>query len=218
MATSESVRNSPHSSDTPGNVLDCTSGRDNDQYDPTLLLKSLAAARRQRIAVNPFEMIGVAFRNMSVYGCETSTDYLPTFGNYPHKILSMFSSSHRRRVPILNGFDGLVNKGEMLLVLGRPGSGCSTLLKTIAGVKHGLHITDESDLRYDGNVVKREAVEGYSSNRSIRSLITQQARSSSWGMHLQFGIRHTFPGTNGSSDADLRCEGQRISYFIDRES
>ena len=34
---------------------------------------------------------------------------------------------------IIEGFDGIVRPGEMLLVLGRPGSGCSTLLKTIAG-------------------------------------------------------------------------------------
>ncbi|KAL7904164.1 Brefeldin A resistance protein [Trichoderma velutinum] len=35
---------------------------------------------------------------------------------------------------ILQGFNGIVKNGEMLLVLGRPGSGCTTLLKTLAGM------------------------------------------------------------------------------------
>ena len=38
----------------------------------------------------------------------------------------------------------------MCLVLGRPGSGCSTFLKTISGETHGLHISTESNLQYQG--------------------------------------------------------------------
>ncbi|KAL9563946.1 hypothetical protein ACKAV7_011981 [Fusarium commune] len=37
---------------------------------------------------------------------------------------------------ILRGLDGVVQKGELLLVLGRPGNGCSTFLKTITGIPH----------------------------------------------------------------------------------
>ncbi len=35
--------------------------------------------------------------------------------------------------PILEDFNGLAKPGQMVLVLGRPGSGCSTFLKSIAG-------------------------------------------------------------------------------------
>ena len=167
METPVSIRNTPVTEDdskndvdltpgAPGQVLNPVSRLDNEQYGATLLLESFAAARRQRTAANPFEMLGVVFRNMSVYGYETSTDYQPTFGNYPQRVLSTFLSGGRKRVTILNGFDGLVDKGEMLLVLGRPGSGCSTLLKTIAGVKHGLQITDDLDLSYNGNILKSQ--------------------------------------------------------------
>ena len=38
---------------------------------------------------------------------------------------------------ILHGVSGLVKEGEMLLVLGRPGAGCSTLLKTLGGHTYG---------------------------------------------------------------------------------
>jgi ATP-binding cassette, subfamily G (WHITE), member 2, PDR len=40
----------------------------------------------------------------------------------------------------------------MLLVLGRPGSGCSTLLKTLAGEMHSLHLGNTSDVRYNVKV------------------------------------------------------------------
>jgi ATP-binding cassette subfamily G (WHITE) protein 2 (PDR) len=50
---------------------------------------------------------------------------------------------------ILHNVEGVLREGEMLLVLGRPGSGCSTLLKTLCG------LTDEylgwqGDVRYNG--------------------------------------------------------------------
>jgi energy-coupling factor transporter ATP-binding protein EcfA2 len=44
-------------------------------------------------------------------------------------------SVHAEVLEILRDFDGLVKSGEMLVVLGRPGSGCSTFLKTIAPSK-----------------------------------------------------------------------------------
>lgn len=51
---------------------------------------------------------------------------------------------------ILHGFDGLIRPGEMLLVLGRPGSGCSTLLKGLAGETQGFDVSSESEIRYRG--------------------------------------------------------------------
>lgn len=44
----------------------------------------------------------------------------------------------------------LVKAGEMLVVLGPPGSGCSTFLKTIAGETHGFSISDDSYINYQG--------------------------------------------------------------------
>ena len=38
----------------------------------------------------------------------------------------------------------------MLVVLGRPGSGCSTLLKTISGETHGFYIDEKSEINYQG--------------------------------------------------------------------
>lgn len=90
---------------------------------------------------------GISFRNLDVYGFGMSTDYQKSVGN---SILSLMTQRRKRRIDILHGFEGLVNAGEMLLVLGPPGSGCSTLLKTIAGQMEGLFLGDKVMMNYRG--------------------------------------------------------------------
>ena len=101
----------------------------------------------------PSRTAGVSFRNLNVYGFGTPTDYQKTFGNYPLEIGTIFNAITGRgksKIDILRNFDGLVRSGEMLVVLGRPGSGCSTLLKTISGETNGFHVDPNSKLNYQG--------------------------------------------------------------------
>lgn len=99
--------------------------------------------------------MGVAYRNLDVCGFGTSTDYQKTFANYPlaylSKISTVFAWRQESKIDILQGFEGLVDNGEMLLVLGRPGSGCSTLLKVLSGQTHGLCVGAKSMINYQGN-------------------------------------------------------------------
>ena len=99
--------------------------------------------------------MSVAWRNLNVHGYGAATDYQKTFINYPgailSKILSAFTRTKGSRISILEDFHGEIRDGEMLLVLGRPGSGCSTFLKTIAGQTKGFRVGDESYLNYQGN-------------------------------------------------------------------
>lgn len=46
--------------------------------------------------------------------------------------------------------EGIVKKGELLCVLGRPGSGCSTLLKTISSTTHGFKVSKDTVISYGG--------------------------------------------------------------------
>ena len=81
-----------------------------------------------------------------------------TFGNYPLEIAGLFNritGRGKRKIQILRNFEGLVKSGEMLVVLGRPGSGCSTLLKTIAGETHGFYIGEGSRINYQGKRLSR---------------------------------------------------------------
>ncbi|GAA6043179.1 hypothetical protein JCM8097_008713 [Rhodosporidiobolus ruineniae] len=52
-------------------------------------------------------------------------------------------------VDILKEFDGCLKPGEMCLVLGRPGSGCTSFLKTIANNRHG-YLSVDGDVSYGG--------------------------------------------------------------------
>jgi ATP-binding cassette subfamily G (WHITE) protein 2 (PDR) len=123
---------------------------ESDEFDPTQLFESLAGFRRCDPDRYPFKAFGVSFRNLGFHGYKTSTDYQYTFGNYPATLFSTILGSGKELVTVLNSFDGIVNPGEMLLVLERPGSGCSTLLKTIAGEMHNPHVGEKSEITYSG--------------------------------------------------------------------
>ncbi|KAH6710868.1 AtrD, ABC-transporter [Leptodontidium sp. MPI-SDFR-AT-0119] len=103
----------------------------------------------------PKHITGVMFRNLTVYAFGASTDCQQTVSSYPISFLKMLlrrlRPNQENKIDILRGFDGVVRSGEMLLVLGKPGSGCTTLLRTLAGHTRGLRIDSDSDLSYQGN-------------------------------------------------------------------
>ena len=96
---------------------------------------------------------GVLFRNLSAFGYTATTDYQKTVGNY---VLEAVGLARRvlghgpQRVDILRNLDGLVRAGEMLVVLGPPGSGCTTFLKTISGETHGFNLHKDTQINYQG--------------------------------------------------------------------
>ena len=98
--------------------------------------------------------VSVAFRNLNVFGFGNLIDYQKTFSNYPLVFLgqlgTLLGRSSNSRIDILRDFEGVIPSGEMLLVLGRPGSGCTTFLKTLVGYTHGLHIDQTSQINYQG--------------------------------------------------------------------
>ena len=106
---------------------------------------------------------GILFRNLTVSGSGSALQLQPTVGSVltaPLRIASLLR--HRRVEPrrILHGFDGVMKTGELLLVLGRPGAGCSTFLKTVCGETNGLHIDADSVLHYNGIPPDQTAVTG----------------------------------------------------------
>ncbi|GKT50064.1 ZEB2-regulated ABC transporter 1 [Colletotrichum spaethianum] len=100
-----------------------------------------------------FRTSGVAFQNLNVFGFGQATDYQKDVGNIWLSVAGLarkITGGGKTRIDILRNFDGLVRKGEMLVVLGPPGSGCSTFLKTIAGETNGLYTDDDSYFNYQG--------------------------------------------------------------------
>ena len=101
----------------------------------------------------PYRLVGLSFSNLDVYGFRRHSDYQKTVGNIVLEVGHLFRSltgTGKQKVQILKGFDGIVDNGQMLLVLGRPGSGCSTLLKTISGDTDGFYVDEHSELNYQG--------------------------------------------------------------------
>ncbi|THV05637.1 P-loop containing nucleoside triphosphate hydrolase protein [Dendrothele bispora CBS 962.96] len=100
---------------------------------------------------NPTIGAGVSFTNLNVHGYGVPTDHQKTVGNIlldiPGLIRNLLGHT-KQRIDILRGFEGLVKQGEMLVVLGPPGSGCTTLLKTIAGETHGFYVDDDAKVNY----------------------------------------------------------------------
>ena len=100
-------------------------------------------------------LVRMAFRNLSVYGFENQMDQQKTFLNYPLTVLAQrlgrfLPRSQKVRLRILHSFEAIVSGGEMTLVLGRPGSGCTTLLKTLTGDTYGLCMDPDAMLSYQG--------------------------------------------------------------------
>ncbi|KIW29433.1 uncharacterized protein PV07_05248 [Cladophialophora immunda] len=101
----------------------------------------------------PQRTAGVSFQKLNVSGRQSSTGYqksvISAVVDIPRAIVQA-ASNRSRTVQILKDFEGLVKSGEMLVVLGRPGSGASTFLKSIAGEVHGLYMDAGSDINYQG--------------------------------------------------------------------
>jgi len=116
--------------------------------------KTWNANESQRPEKNKEHDASVTYRNLNVYGFGTAIDYQKTFANYPLAYLghlgALFGRVRKSRIDILRDFEGLVSSGEMLLILGRPGSGCTTFLKTLAGHTHGLYLDRGSVINYQG--------------------------------------------------------------------
>ncbi|KAK7204535.1 ABC-2 type transporter-domain-containing protein [Myxozyma melibiosi] len=97
--------------------------------------------------------VGVLFRDLSVRGIDMATTSLFTLGEIlmtPFRIREKIAGVRNRQLRFLiQHTNGLVNKGEMLLVLGRPGAGCSTFLRTIAGEVES-YVDVDGTLLYDG--------------------------------------------------------------------
>ncbi|KAL8815294.1 MAG: hypothetical protein Q9223_005559, partial [Gallowayella weberi] len=106
--------------------------------------------------------VGVVFKNLTVKGTgstTTSAKTLPdailgTFGPDLYRIVSRFVPAFQRSNAgetrtLINDFTGVVRDGEMMLVLGRPGSGCTSFLKALSN-KRGEYAAVTGDVTYGG--------------------------------------------------------------------
>ncbi|KAL5487493.1 SNQ2_3 [Sanghuangporus weigelae] len=104
-----------------------------DAFNFEQFLKDIVRLKRKS-NVNP-RHLGIVFKDLNVQGLGTTAKYQPTVGSTLNPLSFIERIRTLRHPPvrdILTGFEGVVNPGEMLLVLGRPGAGCTTFLKTVS--------------------------------------------------------------------------------------
>lgn len=127
----------------------------------------------------PAKNLGVCFENLTVKGIVSSKSQVRTvpsavFGTFGPDLYRIITGMlpFLRAEPgstrdLIQNFTGSVRAGEMMLVLGRPGAGCSTFLKSIANnraefaaihgdVLYGLLSADQQEKHYRGEVVYNE--------------------------------------------------------------
>lgn len=134
----------------PGTRLDPGS----PNFDARAWVKAFVKLDESEDGSAPPRSLGVAFRDLNVFGWGTGAEHQKSVVDYPldlvKSLVGLLSARKKRRVDILRNFEGVVEEGELLLVLGPPGSGCSTLLKTIAGETAGLEVDPQSYMNFRG--------------------------------------------------------------------
>ncbi|KAM0597881.1 hypothetical protein D7B24_008628 [Verticillium nonalfalfae] len=178
----------------------------------------------------PTKRLGISFRNLTVRAPAANSAPLKTL---PRAILNTFGpdlwslisthlpssikpgkASDLETVPLIHDMTGAVRPGEILLVLGRPGSGCSTLLKTLANhraeysavdgeVYYGPLPAAEQEARFRGEVVYCEEDDRHFPTLTVWqtlwfALATKTRRRAAWTIPVvldaflaMFGIDHT---------------------------
>ena len=122
-----------------------------DPSSPSFQLSKFLKMFRNQFEQSGHSMkkVGIIYKNLNIYGKGAALQLQKTVGN-SFMIQDMFKGGKKQRKQILRNFDGIIKSGELLIVLGRPGSGCSTLLKTMCGELHGLEMDEKSIVHYNG--------------------------------------------------------------------
>lgn len=112
-----------------------------------LMSRMFGTSRQQASEEEKTRHFGVIFKNLTVKGMGLGAALQPSVGDIflglPRLLKNLFTRGPRQvagKPPvrtILDDLSGCIQPGEMLLVLGRPGAGCSTFLKMLGNQRFG---------------------------------------------------------------------------------
>lgn len=126
-----------------------------DEFSSTEWVRNLSKLIRNAPEHYKPYTLGCLWRSLRAFGSSGDVTYQSTVANIPKKLCEfVYRKCHKANedntIDILKPMDGLIEPGELLVVLGRPGSGCTTLLKSISSNTHGFHLDSNSVIEYDG--------------------------------------------------------------------
>ena len=164
--------------------------------------------------------VGLVFRNLTVKGMGLGAALQPTLSDpflaLPRLLKALFTGGRKRaggKPPtrtILNDFSGCVRPGEMLLVLGRPGAGCSTFLKVLANQRYGYEdIKGEvtyggEDAKTMGKHYRGEILYNPEDDLHYATLSVENT--------LQFALKTRTPGKASRNEGETRS--QYVAEFL----
>ncbi|KAF2423406.1 hypothetical protein EJ08DRAFT_596084 [Tothia fuscella] len=158
--------------------------------------------------------LGVVWKNLTVKGMGLGAALQPTTGdiflNLPRFLKNLFAKGPRKAAgkppvrTIINDFNGCIKPGEMCLILGRPGAGCSTMLKIIGNQRFGYeHV--EGDVSYGGTdadtMQKRYRGEVLYNPEDDLHYATLSVKQT-----LRFALKTRTPGKESRNEGETRNE------------
>lgn len=186
-----------------------------EQADIERLLSRIFGKNRQEQSEDEkTRHVGLVFKNLTVQGIGLGAALQPTLGDpflsLPRLIKGLVSVKGRGvtgKPPIrtiINNFSGCIRPGEMLLVLGRPGAGCSTFLKVVANQRFGYKNV-EGEVTYGGTDAKiigrdyrGEVV--YNPEEDLHYATLSVKRT------LEFALKTRTPGKASRNEGESRVE------------
>ncbi|KUJ19331.1 ABC transporter Cdr4 [Mollisia scopiformis] len=165
--------------------------------------------------------LGVSFQNINIHGFDYSERYQSTVSSYllaiPTVIWKNLRGHGAKKVDILQDFCGLVQSGEMLLVLGRPGSGCSTLLKALAGQTQGIQVDGAERINYEG-ISYRQMHREFRGECNVLAEIDEHFPELTVRETLGFAAATRVLGPGKSRDLESRNLGRNVSSLFNLDS
>ncbi|KAI8876069.1 hypothetical protein K501DRAFT_201265, partial [Backusella circina FSU 941] len=138
--------------------------------------------------------MGVIWKNLNIEGLGADAKVIPTNYTWMSTFLQFWKWGKHKGTDftILKDNDGFCKSGEMLLVLGRPGAGCTSLLRVIANMR-ASYTKIEGDVSYGGieaqefgKHFKGEVCYNEEEDLHYPTLTTQQT--------LRFALKNKTPG------------------------
>jgi ATP-binding cassette subfamily G (WHITE) protein 2 (SNQ2) len=195
-----------------GSVATSAEGQNEEQAEIERLMSRMFGKNRQAQSEDEkTRHVGVVFKNLVVKGVGLGAALQPTLGDLfltlPRLIGGLFSNPSRAagKPPIrtlINNFNGCIRPGEMLLVLGRPGSGCSTFLKVLANQRYGYK-SIEGKVTYGGTDAE-EMHKGYTSEVVYNPEDDLHYATLSVKATLEFALKTRTPGKASRNEGESR--------------
>jgi ATP-binding cassette, subfamily G (WHITE), member 2, SNQ2 len=131
-----------------------------------LMSRMFGPGRQEHSEEEKTRHVGVVFRDLTVKGMGLGAALQPSVGaiflGLPRFLKKLIIRGPKAATakPLVRGllsdFNGCIKPGEMLLVLGKPGSGCSTFLKILGNQRFGYEDV-QGDVTYGGTDAKKMA-------------------------------------------------------------